>query len=142
MKDNCLICGHDPCCCPGQREECQGCEHPEIAWCVDCCLRCKRLDKEIARLKAELAEAQYDGRNALGLRLLLKPGEWKRRMESEPDADTRDLGQDVAMLVLLMRNQRRELADLRRMLEAVTAPAAAEIAKEDEKPAKPSKTAA
>lgn len=68
--------------------------------------------EEIARLKAELAEAQYDGRNARGLRLLLKPGEWRRRIGGD-EADTSELGQDVAMLVILMWRQWREMEELR-----------------------------
>ena len=46
-------------------------------------------------------------RNALGLRLLLR--EWKRLIEG-PEEDTTKLGQDVAMLVILLRKNRTDAA--------------------------------
>ena len=95
--------------------ECKDCEHPDIDWCVDCCLRCKRLNAEIKRLRAELADIPGLARNAAGLRLLLKPGEWRRRVDGEQPI-TDGLGQDVAMLVVLMHRDRKELRELRRKI--------------------------
>lgn len=60
MKDQCLRCGEEPCRCR-QPEECRDCEHPEIDWCVDCCLRCKRTEKKIREWADHLRHVECSG---------------------------------------------------------------------------------
>jgi len=72
----------------------------------------ERLKLELANLRKEVDDIPGLSRNAIGLRLILKPGEWKRRIEVE-DADTSELGQDVALFVLLAHRDRKELLRLR-----------------------------
>lgn len=79
----------------GDRNACTKDEHV----CPSC--------RENAALGAALKDGEPMARNALGLRLLLR--EWKRLIEG-PEEDTTKLGQDVAMLVILLRKNRTDAA--------------------------------
>ena len=75
----------------------------------------------IAQLLDEVAEAQHAARNAAGLRLLLEQHE-RRTDPSLSEADTADLGQDVAVLAMYLHRLRQRHAALVEVARAVAEP--------------------